>query len=106
MAKRTSPLSLKRMITSLKSSVQGLFQPKQLALEPLEPPQAKKPRANTKWVLAETSDNDDNNKRVVMVEVESFADTNTTPKGKVRNYTIEGEDPNLRITHYPSNRLH
>lgn len=106
MAKRTSPLFLKRMFTSLRTSFQALVHPKRLALEPIEPPQMKEPRPNTKWVLAETSDNDDKNKNVVMVEVEYFPDTSAPPRRQLGNYTIEGEDPNLRITHYPSNRLH
>jgi hypothetical protein len=68
--------------------------------------------ANKKWVLAETSDVNNQNKNVVLVEVEVFpndpyvADLSRPSLAHTHNYTIAGEDPNLRITHYPSNRLH
>ncbi len=64
-------------------------------------------KSNKKWVIAETTDLDNQNKNVMMVEVEYFNDTQATELPlQTRNYTIDGEDPNLRITHYPSNRLH
>ncbi len=127
MTKRTSPLfhTLLKAIASpfvaFKHKVNHLFAPnleqlepwpgQPLALEPIEPVKDKfTPRKNTKWVLAETSDSNDENKNVVLVEVEYFPDTNVTDLSKQprkhANYTIEGDDPNLRITHYPSNRLH
>ena len=86
----------------------------ELALTPLEEEmlnESKPQKNNTKWVLAETTDTDNKNKNVVMVEVEYFNDTHiadlsSTSQHHIHNYTQEGEDPNLRITHYPSNRLH
>ncbi len=63
-------------------------------------------KSNKKWVIAETTDLDNQNKNVMMVEVEYFNDPDADLPLKTHNYTIDGEDPNLRITHYPSNRLH
>lgn len=126
MAKRTSPFyrtllsALASPFVSMKQKVHDLFLPsielepwptQPLTLEPKDPePKAVAPK-NTKWVLAETSDNDDNNKNVVLVQVEYFPDTYVAdltkkPRKQLQNFTVEGEDPNLRITHYPSNRLH
>lgn len=60
-----------------------------------------------KWMVAETIDANNNN-NVMLVEVEYFPSESVTPRNNTPNhYTAEGEDPNLRITHYPpSNRLH
>lgn len=93
----------------------------EMALTPLEDEMSSKiqplskTRVNKKLVLAETIDKDNANKLVV-VEVEFFppdkdpyvADlSRPSSKARVTNYTQEGEDPNLRITHYPpTNRIH
>lgn len=88
----------------------------ELALTPLEEQMlnenvSRSQKHNTKWVLAETTDADNKNKNVVVVEVEYFNDTHIADlsfaeQPHIHNYTKDGEDPNLRITHYPSNRLH
>ncbi len=115
MANRSSPLF--KLFQHLKVKVYKLFEPHPplepasnhpLALEPMDEP---KPVRKTNLALAETSDNDNKNKNVVVVEVEYFHDTyvadlSSKRKRQLPNYTAEGEDPNLRITHYPSNRLH
>ena len=77
---------------------------------PLSPHSARK-----EWVLVEHSSAENKNK-LLLVEVESFpSDPNPTvtaltkppERASVKNYTIEGEDPNLRITHVPSShRVH
>ena len=70
-------------------------------------PESSDKKPNKKWVIAETTDLENQNKNVMMVEVEYFNDTHIPELPlQTRNYTIDGEDPNLRITHYPSNRLH
>lgn len=85
-------------------------------VEKLEQPlttSAESSRPNTQWVLAETTDADNKN-NVVLVEVEFFPnDTHVGDlrgpqvRGNMTSYTIDGEDPNLRITHFPpSNCLH
>jgi hypothetical protein len=85
----------------------------ELSLAPKEEaPQAIK--ANTQLVFAERTYVDNNKSNVVVVEVESFsdhppyiADLRTATGVKITNYTRDGEDPNLLITHYPpSNRVH
>jgi hypothetical protein len=71
-------------------------------------------RPNKQLVLAETTDKENKTNKLVIVEVEFFppdphmADLRRGgPKTRVSNYTKEGEDPNLRITHYPpTNRIH
>lgn len=66
-------------------------------------------KRHTQWVLAEKTGTD-KKRNVMMVEVEYFNDShihNTATDYNISNYTIDGEDPNLRITHYPpSNRIH
>lgn len=68
-------------------------------------------RRHTQWVLAEKTGTDKKS-NVMMVEVEYFndahiADLHGPSAYNINNYTIDGEDPNLRITHYPpSNRVH
>lgn len=87
----------------------------ELALTPLEDETLnQKAPKNTQWVLAETTDVNNKNRQVVIVEVESFSDPHDTHIADLRrhrqphlhNYTKDGEDPNLRITQYPSNLLH
>ncbi len=69
-------------------------------------------KRNTQWVWAEKTGTD-KKRNVMMVEVEYFNDTHIADLHSapaeclINNYTIDGEDPNLRITHYPpSNRVH
>lgn len=97
---------------SLKQRFQKLsLRKKRLTLAPIE---KSNQSTITKNVYAETVQRDSEHTQVVMVEVESFqqdthiADLSRQPlKVKVTNYTRDGEDPNLRITHYPpTNRLH
>lgn len=64
----------------------------------------------TQWTL---DDNAGMNKKITVVDVEFYptypfiANADDTKPDNSMNYTIAGEDPNLRITHYaPSNRLH
>ncbi|MBS0288693.1 MAG: hypothetical protein JSS07_01485 [Proteobacteria bacterium] len=120
MTSQIKPISFKSLMINafkkgfnlLKHKIQSLKRPsiKKLSLSPIEQPK----KGNTKWVLAETTDIDNNNKQLVLVEVEQFNEfdfdhnSNATHSFPclIHNYTIEGEDPNLRITHYPSNRLH
>lgn len=85
---------------------------KKLALAPIE--EKTNQSKITKNVYAETVHKDSEHTQVVFVEVESFhnheahvADLSIPLKVKITNYTREGDDPNLKITHYPpSNRLH
>jgi len=76
-------------------------------------PHLAKPKTITrKWVIAHTTDAE-NKPKITIMEVEVIpkdpyvADISHVSSTKeLASYTVQGSDPNLRITHYPSNRLH
>ncbi len=115
MAKQSSPLLLRLLkkvakpIITLKHKVAGAQNSKDKAIAPMPNTEQELEPNKTQWALAETSDKHDKNRNVVVVQLEAFphsASGLSTEQLISQNYTIEGDDPNLRITHYPSNRLH
>jgi hypothetical protein len=77
----------------------------EMTLAPLEPEQTQA-HIVEQWPLDEAPGSA-SKRMTTVVEITVYPRGHQSSENYARNYTIEGEDPNLKITHYPpSNRLH
>ena len=95
---------IRAFFANCKDALSAKEKSSEMTLAPLEShPEAKRAIAEH-WAIDETN----NLKQVQVVEVTVYpAARRASLTETALSYTREGEDPNLRITHYPpSNRLH